>query len=54
MISVEATPRPRNPRRGRIVGMDVVEVSPPLDHNRVTSKTASRRIIDFLTAIFEE
>jgi agmatinase len=41
-------------RRGKIVGIDVVEISPPLDPTGLTSKTASRLIIDFLTAIFDE
>lgn len=40
-------------RRGRrIVGMDLVEVCPPLDQAGVTSKIASRLILDFLDAVF--
>ena len=36
------------PRRGRIVGMDVVEVAPPYDVSQVTAMTAARLIIDLL------
>lgn len=41
--------------RGRIVGFDLVEVSPSLDPTgRITSQVASRLIIDLLTAILEK
>jgi agmatinase len=38
-------------RRGRIIGVDIVEVAPALDPTGITSKTASRLIIDLLSAI---
>ena len=40
------------PRRGRIVGMDVVEVAPPYDVSQVTAMTAARLIIDLLGVLF--
>jgi agmatinase len=40
-------------RRGHVVGIDLVEVSPPHDPNGVTAKTGARLLIDFLTAIFD-
>ena len=39
-------------RRGRIVGMDMVEVAPPYDCAEITTRNASKLIIDFLAAIF--
>jgi agmatinase len=39
-------------RRARLVGMDLVEVSPPYDWAEVTSRTAARLILDTLAAIF--
>jgi agmatinase len=38
-------------RRGRIVGMDLVEVAPPLDRSGLTTKCAGMLLIDFLAAI---
>lgn len=38
--------------RGRIVGIDMVEVAPPYDCAQVTALNASRLIIDLLSAIF--
>jgi agmatinase len=40
-------------KRCRVVAFDVVEVSPPLDVRGLTSKTASRLIVDFLAGIME-
>jgi agmatinase len=40
-------------RRGRIVGVDLVELNPKRDPSGVSVKTASRLIVDVLTAIFE-
>ncbi len=39
------------PRKGNIVGFDLVEVNPLYDPAGVTAQTASRLIIDFLAAI---
>lgn len=39
-------------RRGRIVGMDLVEVNPTLDPSGLTTRTASKLLVEFLTAIF--
>ena len=39
-------------RRGRIVGLDVVEVAPPYDCAEITTRNASKLVIDFLSAIF--
>ena len=41
-------------KRGRVIGMDLVEVTPHFDVNGITSRTALRLVIDFLTAVFEE
>jgi agmatinase len=38
------------PRKGRVVGLDVVEVNPLYDHTGVTAQTAVRLIIDLLGA----
>jgi agmatinase len=38
--------------RGRIVGIDVVEVAPPYDCAEITTRNASKLVIDFLSAIF--
>ena len=40
-------------RRGRIVGVDLVEVSPPYDWAEVTARAAARLILDVLSAIFD-
>jgi agmatinase len=39
--------------RCRIVGLDLVEVSPPYDWAEVTSRTAARLLLDTLAAIFD-
>ncbi len=41
-------------RRARVVGVDLVEVSPPYDWAEVTARTAARLILDVLAAIFAE
>jgi agmatinase len=41
-------------KRGRVVGLDVVEVAPQFEHGVITARTASRLIIDFLTAVFDQ
>ncbi|HEV2439289.1 MAG TPA: arginase family protein [bacterium] len=41
-------------RRCRIVGLDLVEVSPPYDWAEVTARTAARLLLDALSAIFDE
>jgi agmatinase len=40
--------------RGRVVGIDLVEVSPPRDPSGITAKAGAQLLIDFLTAIFDE
>ena len=40
-------------RRGRVVGCDLVEVSPPYDWAEVTSRAAARLILDVLSAVLE-
>jgi len=40
------------PSKGRLVGMDVVEVNPYYDPTGVTAQTAARLIIDLLGAVF--
>lgn len=40
-------------KRGRVIGMDLVEVAPHFDVNGITSRTALNLVIDFLTAVFE-
>jgi len=40
-------------RRGRIVGIDVVEVAPPYDCAEITTRNASKLLTDFLAAIFD-
>jgi agmatinase len=41
-------------RRGRVVGMDLVDLAPPLDHpTGITARTGARLIIDLLTAVFD-
>lgn len=39
--------------RCRIVGLDLVEVSPPYDWAEVTSRTAARLLLDTLAAVFD-
>jgi agmatinase len=39
--------------RCRIVGLDLVEVSPPYDWAEVTSRTAARLLLDTLSAVFD-
>jgi agmatinase len=39
-------------KRGRVVAVDLVEVSPPNDPTGTTARTASRLVIEFLDAIF--
>jgi len=39
-------------KQGKIVGFDLVEVSPPYDWADTTSRVAARLILDFLGAIF--
>lgn len=39
-------------KKGRLVGLDVVEVSPPYDHADITSQVAARLITDILAAQF--
>lgn len=41
-------------RRCRVVGVDLVEVSPPYDWAEVTARTAARLLLDTLAAIFDE
>lgn len=41
-------------KRGRLIGMDLVEVTPHFDVNGIISRTALRLVIDFLTVVFEE
>jgi agmatinase len=41
-------------KRGRVIGMDLVEVTPHFDVNGITSRTALGLVIEFLTAVFEE
>lgn len=40
-------------RRCQIVGLDLVEVSPPYDWAEVTARTAARLLLDVLSAIFD-
>ena len=40
------------PKKGNIIGFDIVEVNPLYDPSGITSQLASRLIIDFLGAIF--
>jgi agmatinase len=40
-------------KRGPIIGIDLVEVAPPLDPTGITSKTAARLVLDLLTAIWD-
>jgi agmatinase len=40
-------------RRCRVVGFDLVEVSPPYDWAEVTSRAAARLILDVLSAVLE-
>src|SRR5215470_497471 len=40
-------------RRCRIVGLDLVEVSPPYDWAEITSRTGARLLLDTLAAIFD-
>jgi agmatinase len=40
-------------RRCRVVGLDLVEVSPPYDWAEVTSRTAARLLLDTLAAVFD-
>lgn len=40
------------PRKGRVIGLDVVEVTPFYDATGVTAQTAVRLIIDLLGAVF--
>ncbi|HKX16546.1 MAG TPA: arginase family protein [bacterium] len=40
-------------RRCRIVGVDLVEVSPPYDWAEITSRTAARLLLDTLAAVFD-
>ena len=40
-------------RRSRIVGLDLVEVSPPYDWAEVTARAAARLLLDALSAIFD-
>ncbi len=40
-------------RRCRIVGLDLVEVSPPYDWAEVTARQAARLLLDVLSAIFD-
>ncbi|MFQ5876067.1 MAG: agmatinase [Dehalococcoidia bacterium] len=39
-------------KRGRIVGVDFVEVAPPYDHAEVTTRFAAKLIIDLLSVLF--
>jgi agmatinase len=39
------------PAKGRIVGFDIVEVSPPYDHSEITALAAARLAIDLMGAI---
>jgi agmatinase len=39
--------------RGRVVGFDLAEVSPPNDFGSTTSRLASHLVIEFLGAIFK-
>jgi len=41
-------------KRGRVIGMDLVEVTPHFDVNGITSRTALRLVIDFLASVFDE
>jgi agmatinase len=38
---------------GRVVGFDIVEVSPPYDHAELTSILASRLVLDLMGAIWD-
>ncbi len=40
-------------RRCRIVGLDLVEVSPPYDWAEITARAAARLLLDVLSAIFD-
>lgn len=40
--------------RGRIVGIDLVEVNPQVDPTGITSKVAARLLIDLLTATYDD
>ncbi len=40
--------------RGRVVGLDLVEVSPPYDWAEVTARSAARVILDALEAVFAD
>jgi agmatinase len=44
----------RIPTRGRVVGLDLVEVSPPYDVSEQTSRLAGQLILDFLTSVWGE
>jgi agmatinase len=35
-------------RKGRVVGMDIVEIAPSFDVNRITCLTAGRLIVNFI------
>ena len=37
-------------KRGRVVGMDIVEITPRLDVNRITCITAGRLIVNLIGA----
>ncbi len=39
-------------KRGRIVGVDFVEVAPPYDHAEITTRFAAKLIIDLLSVLF--
>jgi agmatinase len=41
------------PKKGKIIGFDVVEVNPLFDVSEMTSHLASRIVFDFLGAVFE-
>lgn len=41
-------------RRGRIVGIDLVEVAPTLDPTGLTARTGAQLLIDLLSAIFDD
>ncbi len=42
------------PKKGNIVGFDIVEVNPLFDHGEITAQVAARLIIDFLGAIMDK
>jgi agmatinase len=37
-------------KKGRVIGMDVVEITPKLDVNRITAITAARLIVNLIGA----